>query len=77
MLDLRILIAGVACLALTQGARAQSAPAELVKTRTAFASAVAANNEKAAAELSAFPLINRVYREGPTIRRPGVGGASI
>jgi hypothetical protein len=36
MIDLRILIAGAACLALIEGARAQSAPEELVKTRAAF-----------------------------------------
>ncbi|MGA9850244.1 MAG: hypothetical protein WBQ45_21730, partial [Roseiarcus sp.] len=69
MIDVRILIAGAACLALIQGARAQSAPAELVKARAAFATAVAANNEKAAAELSAFPLINRVDQEKPAIPR--------
>ena len=69
MIDVRILIAGAACLALIQGARAQSAPAELVKARAAFAAAVAANNEKAAAELSAFPLINRVEQEKPVIPR--------
>jgi hypothetical protein len=63
MIDLRILVTGAACLALIQGALAQSAPEELVKTRVAFAAAVAANNEKAAAELSAFPLINRVDQE--------------
>jgi hypothetical protein len=68
-LHLRILIAGAACLALIQGATAQSAPEGLVKTRAAFAAVVVANNEKAAAELSAFPLINRVYKEMPVIRR--------
>ena len=74
MSDFRILIASAACLALTAGARAQSAPAELVKARAAFAAAVAANNEKAAAELSAFPLVNRVYQEGPTVPRAGFRG---
>ena len=69
MIDVRILIAGAACLALIQGARAQSAPAALVKARAAFAAAVAANNEKAAAELSAFPLLNRVHQEKPAIPR--------
>ena len=69
MIDVRILIAGAACLVLIQGARAQSAPAELLKARAAFAAAVAANNEKAAAELSAFPLINRVDQEKPAIPR--------
>lgn len=69
MIDLRVLIAGAACLALTHGAQAQSAPAELVKTRMAFAAAVAANNEKVAAELSAFPLINRVYQDKAAIPR--------
>ena len=54
MIDLRILIAGAACLALIQGARAQSAPEELVKTRAAFAAAVAWNNEKAAASSAPF-----------------------
>ena len=68
------IVAGAVCLALNclapiPGARAQSAPAELVKARAAFAAALAANNEKAAAELSAFPLINRVYREKPAIPR--------
>lgn len=70
MIHARILIAGAIGLALIEGARAQSAPADLVKTRTAFAAAVAANNEKAAADLSAFPLINRVYREKPALARP-------
>jgi hypothetical protein len=69
MIDLRILVAGVACLALVQDALAQSAPADLVKTRAAFAAAVAANDEKAAADLSAFPLINRVYQGKPAIPR--------
>ena len=69
MVDFRILLAGAACLALAQGAQAQSAPGDLVKTRLAFAAAVAANDEKAAAALSAFPLINRVEHEGPTTTR--------
>ena len=76
MIDLRILAAGAACLALIQGARAQSAPEELVKTRAAFAAAVAANNEKAAAELSAFPLINRVDQGKLPFRAPNFGVSS-
>ena len=51
------------------GGAGASAPAELVKARAAFATAVAANNEKAAAALSAFPLINRVDQEKPAIPR--------
>ncbi len=73
MIGMRIFIAGAACVSLTQGVQAQSAPAELVKTRAAFAAAVAGNNEKAAAELSAFPLVNRVYQDKPVIPRSEFG----
>ena len=73
MTVLRVLIASATCLLLLQGARAQSAPEELVKARAAFAAAVAANNEKAAADLSVFPLINRVYQEKPTLQRAEFG----
>jgi len=69
MIDVRVLIAAAASLASIHEARAQSAPADLVKARAAFAAAVAANDEQGAAALSAFPLINRVYQEKPAIAR--------
>ncbi len=45
------------------------APADLVSARTAFAAAVSANNETAAATLTSFPLKNTVYKEPPTLMR--------
>jgi hypothetical protein len=69
MMFVRILVGSAAGFALVQGALAQSAPVELVKARAALAAAVAANDEKSAAELSAFPLINRVDQEKPAIPR--------
>jgi hypothetical protein len=71
-----ILTAGFIALVSALGpASAQSSPpAELVKARNAFASAVAANNSSAAAELSSFPLINRVYREPRTTSKAGFAG---
>lgn len=70
----RLVLAGVVCLATISAVCAQTPPAGLVKARTDFAAAVIANNEKAAAELSAFPLINRVYREKPTLPRAQFSG---
>ena len=52
-------------------AQAASPPEELVKTRTAFAAAVAANDLKAAVELTNFPLKNTVTSAPPTISKAG------
>jgi hypothetical protein len=52
-------------------AQAASPPEELVKARTAFAAAVVANDLKAAAGLTNFPLKNTVTAAPPTISKAG------
>ena len=56
---------------LSSEAHAASPPEELVKARTAFAAAVAANDLKAAAALTNFPLKNTVTAATPTISKAG------
>lgn len=45
------------------------APSGLISTRTAFAAAVSANDEAAAAELTSFPLKNTAYKAPPKLTR--------
>jgi hypothetical protein len=52
-------------------AHAASPPEELVKARRAFATAIAANDLKAAADLTNFPLKNTVTSAPPTISKAG------
>ncbi len=52
-------------------AHAASPPEDLVKARAAFAAAVAANDVKAGAELTNFPLKNTVTSAPPTISQAG------
>jgi hypothetical protein len=74
MIPKRLVFAAAVCMVAATMARAQTPPPGLVKVRTDFAAAVLANNEKAAAELSAFPLINRVYQEKSKLQRSEFSG---